>query len=486
MHNKSLVKTRFGVLTLILYALSVTTTAQPGRLDETFHPQTQEGTRVKACALQNDGKLIIAGDFPGGITRLNDDGSLDNSFATGTGANNTVAALAIQGDGKVVIGGSFTSYDGVNVNRITRLNTDGSLDNSFNVGSGLDTSWFSAYSFGVHALAIQNDGKVLAGGNFQAYNGEPVQNLVRLHPDGMLDSTFMSISGPDLPVLSISLQNDGMVIIGGRFSYSPGGFIHGFIARLSPEGVVDTAFTQNVTLGPTNVSEVRTTAVQEDGRILIGGSFNYCNGVAPTKRLCRLNSDGTLDAAFQLNQILPSTYYKVNASVVLPGGSILVGGTGSFSDTLNRVVRLNGNGTLDTSFSTGAGVSNGDIYAVAVQDDGKMIICGDFSACDGQPRNGVARLHGEGTSEIKSMDGPVVGSRIIPNPNNGVFSVCTDDPVPNTVVSIFDPLGKKVCDAIVKVPCEASSIDISHVGRGTYYVLIQNADRLQRHKVIVW
>src|SRR5690606_28104299 len=118
---------------------------------------------------QNDGKIVIGGNFTtyngagrNRIARLNADSSMDTSFDPGLGANFIVYSTAIQTDGKILIGGNFTTYNGTFMNRITRLNTDGSLDTSFNSGYPNST---------VSTIAIQNDGKIIIGGNFTTYNG---------------------------------------------------------------------------------------------------------------------------------------------------------------------------------------------------------------------------------------------------------------------------------------------------------------------------
>jgi uncharacterized delta-60 repeat protein len=158
----------------------------PGSNDPTFNV-VDDGTNrdganyaVRALALQPDGKLLIGGDFTtyngtprNLIARLNADGSLDASFNPGSGANFEVHALALQSDGKVLIGGTFTSYNGTPRNRIARLNADGSLDASFNPGTGANSS--------VYALALQPDGKLLIGGAFTAYAFTPRTRLARLH-----------------------------------------------------------------------------------------------------------------------------------------------------------------------------------------------------------------------------------------------------------------------------------------------------------------
>ncbi len=160
----------FFIVTL-MFAFSVKAQT-PGALDTSFNPTDVgfgfgDGVNgsIITTTLQPDGKVLIGGFFTryngifrNYIARVNADGTLDNTFNPGTGASSTVGTLALQPDGKVIIGGSFTTYNGTSRNRIARLNADGTLDNTFNPGTGA--------SGGVLSLALQPDGKVLIGGAF--------------------------------------------------------------------------------------------------------------------------------------------------------------------------------------------------------------------------------------------------------------------------------------------------------------------------------
>jgi uncharacterized delta-60 repeat protein len=185
-----------------------------GTLDTTF--EFVPTGDVETIAVQGDGRILIGGGFSSTvgfprnhIARLNGDGSLDMSFDPGSGASSNVMTAAVQGDGRIVIGGMFASYDGTARNRIARVNLDGGLDTSFDSGSGAD-DW-------VRSVAIQPDGRVLVGGDFVSFNGEPASRFLRLDPDGTLDSTFAVGHGPDGQVSTVAVQGDGRVLIGGTF-----------------------------------------------------------------------------------------------------------------------------------------------------------------------------------------------------------------------------------------------------------------------------
>ena len=129
-----------------------------GRVDPTFGASLGLAGNVQQFLVQPDGKILVAGSFRTGITRLGADGILDATFDPGAGADGSVLALAVQADGKVVIGGEFTSVDGAARNNIARLDSDGSLDTTFDPGAGVGSDG------NVAALAVQTDGKVLIGG----------------------------------------------------------------------------------------------------------------------------------------------------------------------------------------------------------------------------------------------------------------------------------------------------------------------------------
>ena len=111
----------------------------------------------------------------------------DIGFENGDGFDNYVNALAIQADGKVIVGGEFNKYNGALRNKIARLKIDGTLDSTFQVGTGFDWS--------VTSVALQSNGKIVVGGYFSSYNGNPCNNIVRLNTDGTFDHTFNLGSG---------------------------------------------------------------------------------------------------------------------------------------------------------------------------------------------------------------------------------------------------------------------------------------------------
>ncbi|MCB0540544.1 MAG: delta-60 repeat domain-containing protein, partial [Bacteroidetes bacterium] len=114
-------------------------------------------------------------------------------------------AVVAQSDGKLIAAGAFTVFNGSPINHIARLNTDGSLDASFNPGSGFN-SWTTSG-------AIQPDGKIVIGGSFTTFNGNAANRIVRLAPDGTIDNSFNSQIGANSTINSVAIQGDGKILI---------------------------------------------------------------------------------------------------------------------------------------------------------------------------------------------------------------------------------------------------------------------------------
>ena len=233
-----------------------------GSLDTAFNPGAGANDFVNVVALLPDDKFMVGGDFTqvnglfrDRLARLNADGTIDSSFALGQGVNDSVRAIAIQPDGRAILTGFFTSVNGENRNRIARLNYDGSLDGTFNPGGGADNP--------VQAVVLQPDGKVLIGGDFASYNGYNRSRFARLNSDGSLDQDFNIGTGADLVVNAIALQPDGRVVVVGDFAHFNGVPLRG-IARLNADGSIDESFNLGVGFN----DSVRLVEVQEDGRIL--------------------------------------------------------------------------------------------------------------------------------------------------------------------------------------------------------------------------
>jgi uncharacterized delta-60 repeat protein len=373
-----------------------------GTLDTAFTTNTGTGFNLgpQDIAIQSDGKIVIGGNFAtlngatvNFIARLNADGTPDTAFTTntGTGASTIVEQVKIQSDGKIVLGGQFTTFNGVTVNRIVRLNTDGTRDTAFTTNTG------TACNGAVNGVAIQSDGKILLVGNFSLFNTVTVNRIVRLNTNGTRDTAFTTNTGTGMNLVaeSIAIQSDGKIVIGGGFSTFNTVTVNR-IVRLNTDGTRDTAFTTNTGSGANG--SINAIAIQSDGKIILTGAFGFTifNGRL-VGRFVRLNADGTRDT--DIGTVLGFTG-AVYAIAIQSDGKIVVGGAFTTFNgvTVNCIVRLNADGTRDTAFTTNTGTAaNGSINAIAIQSDGKILVGGAFTTFNSTTVNRIVRLNTDGT-----------------------------------------------------------------------------------------
>jgi uncharacterized delta-60 repeat protein len=290
-----------------------------GGLDASFGSGSGIDGPVLALAVQNDGKVLIGGEFTtlsgtsrNGIARLNADGSPDTNFDPGTGAGGaglaSVRTIALQADGKVVIGGVFTNVNGTPRNNLARLNSNGHPDTGFNPNVDLTGAGFLA---GVYALAVQNNSKIVVGGDFARVNGTGRRNIAQLNSDGSLDTTFNPGDGPDFAVNSVAPQSNGKVVIGGFFT-QVNGATRNYVARLNGNGDLDTGFDPGLGADDT----VFVTVLQADGQVLIGGLFTNYAGL-PRHGIARLEGDAVLTTPQLVNPAYNNGAFRVSLATAI-------------------------------------------------------------------------------------------------------------------------------------------------------------------------
>jgi uncharacterized delta-60 repeat protein len=361
------------------FITSVSISAQSSVTLDSFNPDVND--IVRALAMQPDNKIIIGGSFitVGGQTRnrlarINSDGTLDSSF--NPNADDKVNAVALQSDGKILVGGMFRSVGGTGRDSLARLNPDGTLDASFNANI-LNNNLF--FPTDVWTIVLQRDGKIIIGGYFRVIAGLDRQFLARLNADGSLDNTFNhTVSGT---VFTAAEQPDGKVLIGGQFTGDTGQPRRS-IARLNANGSLDNNF------NPGTDGEVKVIAVQPNGQILVGGSFSTIAGQQQPV-IARLNANGTFDISFR--PMMESRAF-VNTIALQANGKILIGGL--FGYFINGRIqayigRLNADGSIDNSLNLS---TDGQVFALQIQPDGKVLVGGSFFRVGSQLRNRFARL----------------------------------------------------------------------------------------------
>ena len=387
------------------------------------------------------------------LLRLNSDGTTDDSFLSNAvngpkfAYGSSVRAIVIQSDGKILVGGSFTDYNGVSGRtNLIRLNSDGTLDTAFCVNAS-DGSKFNAR---INTIAIESGGKILAGGIFTNYNGTATRNrLVRLNSDGTVDDTFCSnsVDGSKFSssIESVTVQADGKIYVMGNFASYGGTSGRNYLIRLESTGVLDTTFCSNAVDGSKFNSSVFQVKVQGDGKLLVAGSFSSYAGLSSINSIIRLNQTGTLDSSFlatgvssTLNLSLLSTgriflgYSNRGCDIINGDGSFNINpnenyflppelrdataGTISCSAEQNQkllvcgalsnygkvsarsyMLRFMPNGAIDTSLASYSKFNN-TVSWVAVQSDLKILAGGSFTDYDGVTgRSRLVRLNPDGT-----------------------------------------------------------------------------------------
>ncbi|GEP43384.1 hypothetical protein BGE01nite_26750 [Brevifollis gellanilyticus] len=365
----------------------------PGSLDLAFAPAIN--TQVLAMAVQADGKILVGGTFTqiNGTTRsylarLLKDGTLDGSFMNNsTGPDNAVGRLAVQPDGKILITGSFQNFNGQPCAQIIRLNADGTPDSSFNVGSG-------PAGFGdITVILPLPNGKVMLGGYFDAFNGQPDSGAVRLNANGSVDTSFVVNVGGD--VYALAVQPDGKVIIGGDFSTVNSQSANG-IARLDASGALDSGF--NVGSGANGL--VFAVALQADGKVVMTGTFSAVNGQSRPK-IARLNASGTVEslATFDPGIGPAGTTYggAMECLALQTDGKILIAGDLTYvnGESRNGIARLNSDGSVEDTdtFDTGTGVAATlGVGTLTLDAEGGILISGAITGVNDVARSGMARL----------------------------------------------------------------------------------------------
>ena len=372
-------------------------------LDASFSPAllAYSGT-IETAIKQPDGKVLISGSFHllGGqasarVARLNADGTPDLAFRAqiGSGPDGPISALALQADGKIVLGAEqgLRYFNGQPAQSLVRLNPDGSRDLSFGTGG---TQWANGF---LGAVAVQADGRILVGGAASGtFNGQPTKGLLRLLPSGAPDASFnigagVSLGGSGGFVRRLLVQPDGAILAGGQFDTFDGQ-ARPLLVRLLPSGSVDASF---ASLAPatSNYAYLGDIARQPDGKLVLGGT-DVMGAGSTAVNLVRLLPNGTPDPTFSPN---PYNGDLVTAVRVQADGSLLVGGgfTVFKGAARGNLARLSSTGALDAAFATGGG-ADGLVLALVELNNGQYLAGGGISAFDGQPANSLVRLSSAG------------------------------------------------------------------------------------------
>ena len=391
------------------------------------------------------------------IARLNGNGTLDTTFDPGVGIGAvpgfnfppeyiyTVVMDSTVPQFRCYIGGSFSSFNGVARGNIARLNANGSVDTTFNPGSGANGP--------VYAISQRLDGKLMIGGSFTAYNGVAITNLARINPNGSLDTTFNpggALKGPvytlgqqivtldinrtaaggqleDTNFISNLPSTSGLLTIDYDFFFVPDRMkvfygdtnailiydttvTNGFGHLVIPFGPVGGFVTNAVTIvmnqgnGNPGTAWIYQAALSYTAgdKVYVGGEFTGAGGVFNQDNIARFFGDGSFDYAFDSNKGINGPVYSL---AVQTNGSVIYGGEFSTANNLkyNRLIRLDSTGAVDTAFQSGIGPDS-TVYSIDLQNDGTFYLGGSFLNVNGTRRAGFARMNSDGTVDTSFLD----------------------------------------------------------------------------------
>ncbi len=400
------------------------------------------------------------------------------NITPGIRANNVVSLVDTQ-SGQIIIAGAFTAYNNVNCNGIARLKTDLTYESSFNV-TGSTPNGFYPYAMKVIQNTGGNYNKILIGGGFTGWSGGTNgTGIARLNADGSIDYSFNSgaLATPTSnrgitnqyattftagTIYSIYVYPDstsmaGKILIGGFFNTYNGYEANG-LALLNADGSYDTSpsFNNNINSILDYLPEqsakgfnnpVGAIIVQADGKIIIGGSFNWYNGL-PKNGILRLNADGSMDNQYNIlytgtspgftSNSIGSGFSSISKKFVLqsqPDGKLIVGGNFlKYNGTpCNNIVRINTNGIFDSTFVMGTGFNNttlnpntGEpgivrdlILDTTTSSNLLLYVAGDFTKYKGVACDEIIRIKCSGANSGIIDNSPLTGFNMTGHGPNG-------------------------------------------------------------------
>ena len=395
---------------MALVTMAMSANGAPADLDVTFNGTGVATLEIgsgnafgRTVATQQDGKILVGGyssngsNFDFTVIRFNQDGSLDNTFGTngivvtpvGTGDEYGLC-IAIQADGKILLAG-YSGNSGNEDIALVRYNVNGTLDTSFDsdgkvltpIGAGTDAAW---------SLTIQQDGKILLGG----WSNDGSQDnfaLVRYNTDGSLDANFDGDGKVVTPVgrggssgRGVAVQSDGKIVLAGIASN--GGNADFAVVRYNNNGSLDTGFANNgkaITAVGNSTDYAYSVAIQADGKIVVAG-YSY-SGSNADFAIVRYNPNGTIDTGFDgdgkvIASIGSGNDYALKVAVQTDGKLVVVGSAAIGSSSDIAVVRLNPDGSFDSTFSddgkltTLVSPTSDASWDVVVEPNGRILVAG--------------------------------------------------------------------------------------------------------------
>ena len=374
----------FVISTFVLLA-TVFSFGQRLVVDPTFTPSINGAVNI--MKVLPDQKIMIAGYFKmidgqtrSSIARLNADGTLDPTFnanlSTRTGLTDQVdiRSMTVQPDGKILIAGRIFSNSDIYVERVLRLNSDGSPDPTLTTIPQAD---FDGVVFDAQQMP---NGKILVGGYFTSANGNARANIIRYNSNGSFDPTFNVVLNEECS--DIVLQPDGKYVIAGWFS-AVNGIPQTGLTRFNTDDSIDTSFNAPNNLPGNSQKRFNRIYLQNDGSMY--GVYSHATG----NFIYHLNADGSIRKQFDTQ--IATGYWKGDMKTQ-PNGKTLVAGefrdyssTNSVSEDFNRFMPDGSHdGSLDRWFFTTNGGPPLDYPVTAksieITAEGKILVGGQYTS----------------------------------------------------------------------------------------------------------
>jgi uncharacterized delta-60 repeat protein len=348
--------------------------------------------------------------------------------------NSSVLSILPLVDGRTLVGGSFSqvTFDGVarSLRALALINADGSLDLTFNLNINST----------VRQVRYDSQGRVLLGGDFTIMQGESRIRHARLDASLTLDPDFGKAAGPNGSVFDIVGGADGSVYLAGSFGGFDAKTGTTYVCRLYEDGDLDTSFVSTFN------NWVYRIEVVDGGQLVAGGRFTATG----RNYFARFNSDGSLDTTFAggtgstvydfdrfsdggwmvvgqsgaqrrfdaAGTLINTWSVAVNSNIwnveIEDDDQVVIGGqfTNVAGQAVNRIARLNQDGTIDNTFTVGSGANN-TVYALAIEPLGAIWIGGDFTEYRDAPATRIAKVVGDSV-ELAIVQSP---SRVVIEPD---------------------------------------------------------------------
>ncbi|HEU4554757.1 MAG TPA: IPT/TIG domain-containing protein [Chitinophaga sp.] len=460
------------------HELSILFNGQPGTLLEV----SDSTVKVKVPPYASTGNInaqVGQQYFFGPFFRVMGPMEMDTVYPSSRGADNTIQDIIPVEGGKYLIVGDFTNYDNANidggVNRVARINSDGTIDRSFRYGKNTGSPAT------VIRAAMLPDGKYLVAGSFASYEGLPyVSSIARLYntggletenitrPSGKVQPVSVLKGGVSGVVTGLHVQPDGKMIVIGYFRYyvkpnynlvtvNGADSLHldstmvNFMARLYPDGTLDTSYNYDLQnhRGKEGVNgSINKSIYLPDGKVLIVGTFTKYNG-QPAQRIARINTDGSLDPTFKSSAGANFPIYDVAQQ---PDGKLIVAGlfTTYAGVTVPYIARLLPDGALDPSLQVGKGV-DGAVYNISIMPQGEILLSGSFTKFNDVTRNNVVVLNPDGS--VHPAYNTNGGINLGTNDVNGAFAKVLQLPDEHAMLAVgsFTKFDFRQCNRILRI-----------------------------------